>query len=151
MRLSFYFVNSRMTTPTNGATTYHETARSMAPIKELGAGRGRAYGNPVPPYNQVYFGRGYVQLTWERNYVLATRKLRERGVVGGDVDLVRNPDLAMRPDIAAGVLIFGMLEGWFTGRKLIDYYKEYRDWETDRKSTRLNSSHEIPSRMPSSA
>ena len=26
-----------------------------------------------------------------------------------------------------------------------------RDWETDRKSTRLNSSHEIPSRMPSSA
>ena len=28
---------------------------------------------------------------------------------------------------------------------------EYRDWETDRKSTRLNSSHEIPSRMPSSA
>ena len=30
-------------------------------------------------------------------------------------------------------------------------YAEYRDWETDRKSTRLNSSHEIPSRMPSSA
>ena len=29
--------------------------------------------------------------------------------------------------------------------------KVYRDWETDRKSTRLNSSHEIPSRMPSSA
>ena len=27
----------------------------------------------------------------------------------------------------------------------------YRDWETDRKSTRLNSSHEIPSRLPSSA
>ena len=27
----------------------------------------------------------------------------------------------------------------------------YRDWETDRKSTRLNSSHEIPARMPSSA
>ena len=29
--------------------------------------------------------------------------------------------------------------------------QSYRDWETDRKSTRLNSSHEIPSRMPSSA
>ena len=29
--------------------------------------------------------------------------------------------------------------------------ENYRDWETDRKSTRLNSSHEIPSRMPSSA
>ena len=34
-------------------------------------------------------------------------------------------------------------------------YKEgkkfYRDWETDRKSTRLNSSHSAKSRMPSSA
>ena len=28
---------------------------------------------------------------------------------------------------------------------------EYRDWETDRKSTRLNSSHRSLSRMPSSA
>ena len=28
---------------------------------------------------------------------------------------------------------------------------EYRDWETDRKSTRLNSSHLKLSRMPSSA
>ena len=28
---------------------------------------------------------------------------------------------------------------------------EYRDWETDRKSTRLNSSHSAKSRMPSSA
>ena len=27
----------------------------------------------------------------------------------------------------------------------------YRDWETDRKSTRLNSSHSGESRMPSSA
>ena len=39
-----------------------------------------------------------------------------------------------------------------------DTYKEdtwyrlsYRDWETDRKSTRLNSSHSAKSRMPSSA
>ena len=29
--------------------------------------------------------------------------------------------------------------------------KCYRDWETDRKSTRLNSSHSRASRMPSSA
>ena len=28
---------------------------------------------------------------------------------------------------------------------------DYRDWETDRKSTRLNSSHSGESRMPSSA
>ena len=30
-------------------------------------------------------------------------------------------------------------------------YDTYRDWETDRKSTRLNSSHSAKSRMPSSA
>ena len=30
-------------------------------------------------------------------------------------------------------------------------YSGYRDWETDRKSTRLNSSHSAKSRMPSSA
>ena len=30
-------------------------------------------------------------------------------------------------------------------------YLPYRDWETDRKSTRLNSSHSAKSRMPSSA
>ena len=31
------------------------------------------------------------------------------------------------------------------------YVAKYRDWETDRKSTRLNSSHSAKSRMPSSA
>ena len=32
-----------------------------------------------------------------------------------------------------------------------EIYPVYRDWETDRKSTRLNSSHSGESRMPSSA
>ena len=44
-------------------------------------------------------------------------------------------------------------------RQLVDEYNSsngwsvnpYRDWETDRKSTRLNSSHSAKSRMPSSA
>ena len=77
--------------------------REYSRLRNLEPGVVGAYGNPVPPYNQVYFGRGYVQLTWEKNYVLATRKLRERGVVSRDVDLARNPDLAMRLNIAAGV------------------------------------------------
>ena len=34
---------------------------------------------------------------------------------------------------------------------LFNLYDAYRDWETDRKSTRLNSSHSAKSRMPSSA
>ena len=33
----------------------------------------------------------------------------------------------------------------------LDPNTTYRDWETDRKSTRLNSSHITRSRMPSSA
>ena len=50
------------------------------------------------------------------------------GLVGSDVDLVRNPDLAMRPEYCRQVP-FGMVEGWFTGRKLIDYFKGTRsDW-----------------------
>ena len=37
-------------------------------------------------------------------------------------------------------------------RQIISYFPyDYRDWETDRKSTRLNSSHITRSRMPSSA
>ena len=34
---------------------------------------------------------------------------------------------------------------------LANWVHWYRDWETDRKSTRLNSSHSAKSRMPSSA
>ena len=33
----------------------------------------------------------------------------------------------------------------------VEVARGYRDWETDRKSTRLNSSHITRSRMPSSA
>ena len=34
---------------------------------------------------------------------------------------------------------------------IVELCDPYRDWETDRKSTRLNSSHSAKSRMPSSA
>ena len=43
---------------------------------------------------------------------------------------------------------------WFTSqqqRQTLFFNTLYRDWETDRKSTRLNSSHLKLSRMPSSA
>ena len=38
-----------------------------------------------------------------------------------------------------------------TNTKYHAVINSYRDWETDRKSTRLNSSHSRASRMPSSA
>ena len=47
---------------------------------------------------------------------------------------------------------FGGCWYWFNRgeEKNINKHK-YRDWETDRKSTRLNSSHSGETRMPSSA
>ena len=43
---------------------------------------------------------------------------------------------------------FPALQQQYIDGKITD---SYRDWETDRKSTRLNSSHSAKSRMPSSA
>jgi putative chitinase len=48
------------------ATAFHETAHTMQPIEEIGHGKGRKYGTPVNGH--VYYGRGYVQLTWDYNY-----------------------------------------------------------------------------------
>ncbi|ACB27618.1 hypothetical protein [Methylobacterium radiotolerans] len=98
------------------ATTFHETARTMQPIEEYGRGKGRTYG-PTG-----FWGRGFVQLTWEANYAKATAALRKLGVLTAAEDLVKTPALAMRPDVAAVILFYGMVEGWFTGKKLADYF-----------------------------
>lgn len=95
------------------ATAYHETAKTMLPIEEYGKGKGRKYGVKTGPYNKVYYGRGHVQLTWERNYRLASRFVGE--------DLVKNPEKALVPKISAYVMYEGMMRGWFTGKKLSDY------------------------------
>ena len=63
---------------------------------------------------------------------------------------------AMQELFGAGVEGFVFVGEKFVqkaGKKVDDFkYSEfYRDWETDRKSTRLNSSHSAKSRMPSSA
>ncbi len=85
----------------------------MQPIEEIGKGKGRTYG-PTG-----FWGRGYVQLTWETNYAKATKRLRELGLIDADVDFVKTPDLVMKPEYALPILFVGMNEGWFTGRKLL--------------------------------
>lgn len=110
------------------ATSWHETAFTMQPIKEKG---GRAYfmrmydrtgdrpkvaadlGNTAVGDGATFAGRGYVQLTGRRNYAKASAKL--------GVDLVRTPDLAMQPDNAARILREGMKDGWFTGRGFVAF------------------------------
>ena len=103
------------------ATAFWETARTMQPIAEYGHGAGRPYGVAIGQFGKVYYGRGFVQLTWEANYQRAGKELG----VGLDAD----PELALQPDIAAKIMIRGMLEGWFTGRKLADFFVGTRsDW-----------------------
>ena len=60
-----------------------------------------------------WYGRGFVQLTWEANYRKAGEKI--------GVDLIADPDAAMVPANAAKILVLGMKEGWFTGKALGDY------------------------------
>lgn len=108
------------------ATVKRETGDTFQPIKEWGRGNGRQYGKPHPKTGQTYYGRGFVQLTWLANYQLAADKL--------GINSVNDPDVVMQPDISAEILIQGMVEGWFTNKKLADYittgtleeYKEAR-------------------------
>ena len=108
------------------ATAFHETAFTMQPIREYGRGRGKKYGEKDRQTGQVYYGRGYVQLTWRFNYERASKAL--------GVDFVRNPDGVMEPGIAAHILYVGCAEGWFTGKKLSDYINDkQRDYWNARR------------------
>jgi putative chitinase len=92
------------------ATAYHETARTMKPVREaywLSEGWRKANLRYWP-----WYGRGYVQITWKRNYEKADHELD----LGGT--LIANADRAMELDIAAKIMRRGMDEGWFTNRKL---------------------------------
>ena len=74
-----------------------------------------------------YFGRGFVQLTWEKNY------LKMSDIVG--VDLVANPDKALEVPIAAKILVVGMMEGMFTRRALSEFINEQeQDYYSARKT-----------------
>lgn len=105
------------------ATTYHETARRMWPIEEYGKGRGKEYGKRDKETGQTYFGRGFVQLTWRSNYHDATANLS----LTGDRDLEYHPDMALDLVIASKIMFRGMGEGWFTNKKLGQYFNETRN------------------------
>lgn len=107
------------------ATVKHETDDTYRPIEEYGKGKGRKYGIPAKN-GKVYYGRGYVQLTWHGNYLVMT------DYVG--VDLVSHPEEALSPDTAYKILSVGMRKGMFTGKKLADYIKgDERDYQNARR------------------
>lgn len=93
------------------ATTEWETAQTFKPVREafwLSEEWRRTNLRYFP-----YYGRGYVQITWKNNYK------RFSDILG--VDLVANPDLAMEPNTALFILVYGFKTGAFTGRKISDY------------------------------
>lgn len=66
-----------------------------------------------PYWQDGWFGRGFPQLTHERNYKKAEA---ETGI-----PFHSNPDLMLEAGPSAKVLVKGSMEGWFTGKKIGDY------------------------------
>jgi putative chitinase len=119
------------------ATVHHETDRTFQPIEEYGRGQGKDYGRKlkmgkgagkriaytVP--NQLYYGRGLVQLTWYENYEKAGKALK--------MDLLNYPELLLKLNVSVDVIFLGMFEGWFTGKKLSNYIGAKTDFVGARK------------------
>ena len=109
------------------ATFKWETAHTFEPIDEIGgdayfnkryapeAKAGKNVGNTQPGDGARFHGRGYVQLTGRANY------LKAKKLTG--VDLIADPDRAKERDLAYQIAIQGMIDGWFTSRKLSQYFK----------------------------
>lgn len=91
------------------ATTKLETADTFHPVEEIGKGRGRKYGAEDPGTGFVYYGRGYVQLTWRSNYKL--------------FGIDHEPHKALEPATAYRIMSDGMRMGVFTGKGLSDFIK----------------------------
>lgn len=98
------------------ATAYHESR--FRPIKEIrGVPGSSLYAKQEKYWHTGYFGRGFVQLTWKANYEKMSKRLKLPA-------LVTNPDLALDASIAARIMIVGMYEGLFSGKKLSDYIND---------------------------
>lgn len=107
------------------ATALHETAHTMQPIAEYGKGRRHSYGKADKETGKIYYGRGFVQITWKANYKRFSHHL--------GIDLLNDPEKALEPSIATKIIFDGMLKGMFTGRRLSHYFKEESDWFNARR------------------
>lgn len=90
------------------ATAWHETNKTMEPVIEaywLSEDWRRRNLRYYP-----FYGRGYVQLTHEYNYV--------------KYGIKDNPEKAREIAFAAFILVDGSKHGKFTGRKLAHYYRD---------------------------
>jgi len=107
-------------------TAYHETDKTIGPIREYGLGKGKPYGKPAGDHGLVYYGRGLVQLTWLSNYQ------KMSGEIG--VDLAADPDLALQLRYAVPIMFVGMEQGLFTGVGFSKFFNPTKqDWVGARK------------------
>lgn len=74
-------------------------------------------GNTVKGDGKRFMGRGYVQITGRRNYADWSKRI--------GIDLLTNPTKASEPEIAARILVQGMMLGTFTGKKLNDFPSDF--------------------------
>ena len=105
------------------ATVKHECADRWLPIEEFGKGAGHTYGNAVSVtdtatgkvHSNKYFGRGYVQITWENNYKVLGN------AIGLGNTLWIDPSLALDASVAYALASYGMRNGSFTSKKFSNY------------------------------
>ena len=124
------------------ATFKWETAHTMSPIDEHGGPKyfnsrygpqtkvGKMLGNKQVGDGALFHGRGYVQLTGRSNYAKAKALTK--------VDLIAEPDRAKEPELAYQIAIQGMIDGWFTGRKLSQFIKDGQSPDYENARTIIN-------------
>lgn len=106
------------------ATAYWETAHTMQPVKEA-FWLSEAWRETHLRY-YPWYGRGLVQITWKENYVRMGKRL--------GYDFITDPDKVMEPEASVDILVVGMKEGLFTGKKLRDYiYGDKKDFKGARR------------------
>lgn len=116
------------------ATIRWETAQTFQPVKEKRASRDknpRLWEIQNRYWSSGYFGRGYVQITWENNYRKASERLAGTTVALNSASLTvqaetlaDEPDLVLKPAVSYAIAARGMREGWFTGKRLADFIRD---------------------------
>jgi hypothetical protein len=111
-------------------TTAIESASSFRPVREA-----FYLGEPEPAETHrktlryyPFYGRGFVQLTWQENYATYSRKVNELWGAGGAIDLVARPDDALDPDVSAACSALYFRDHGGGGANLIPKAAARRDW-----------------------
>lgn len=106
------------------ATAWWETAQTMHPVKEA-YWKSEAWRRRNLRY-YPWYGRGLIQVTWERNYIKMWKELGMTGPV--------DPEEFLDWPIALPALFVGMTKGLYTGKDLDDFIDEID--ESDSKDLR---------------